>query len=180
MGEREPRLDVRVRAMEAADWRALHELWSQPGVIWGTLQMPYQSAEAVRKRIEDSSERSMRLVAETDGRVVGSAGLHPGRSPRRQHSGALGMMVHPDYWNRGVGTALLTAIVDLADNWLRIIRLELTVYTDNPAARHLYEKFGFVVEGMHRAYALRNGAYVDAYCMARLREPVSAGGTPGT
>jgi putative acetyltransferase len=161
--------------MEPDDWRELHELWSQAGVIWGTLQMPYQSAEEVRKRIETPAEGSIRLLAEIDGRVVGSAGVHRGRSPRRQHSAVIGMMVHPEYWNRGVGTALLAAIVDLADNWLRIVRLELTVYTDNAAAQHLYEKFGFAVEGTHRAYALRDGAYVDTYHMARLREPVTAG-----
>jgi putative acetyltransferase len=68
----------------------------------------------------------------------------------------------------------------MADNWLRIVRLELTVYTDNPAALHLYEKFGFVIEGTHRAYALRDGTYVDTYCMARVREPPSPGRTSGS
>jgi L-phenylalanine/L-methionine N-acetyltransferase len=42
------------------------------------------------------------------------------------------------------------------------------VYTDNLAAVHLYRKFGFAIEGTCRAYAFRDGAYVDAYQMARL------------
>ena len=58
---------------------------------------------------------------------------------------------------------------ELADGWLNVIRLELTVYTDNKRAIALYKKFGFAVEGTHRAYALRDGRYVDAHCMARLR-----------
>ena len=49
-----------------------------------------------------------------------------------------------------------------------VLRLELTVYVDNARAIALYRKFGFEVEGTHRAYALRDGAYVDALCMARL------------
>lgn len=48
--------------------------------------------------------------------------------------------------------------------------IELSVYTDNAPAIHLYEKFGFVVEGTARQYALRGGVYVDAHLMARLRD----------
>ena len=43
------------------------------------------------------------------------------------------------------------------------------MYTDNAAAVVLYEKFGFEIEGAHRRYAFRNGEYVDAYSMARIK-----------
>jgi putative acetyltransferase len=69
----------------------------------------------------------------------------------------------------------MSAMVDLADNWLNVSRLELTVYTDNVRAIALYRKFGFAIEGTHKAYALRNGEYVDAHFMARLKaKPVVA------
>lgn len=61
------------------------------------------------------------------------------------------------------------AIIDLADNWLNIGRLELSVYADNARAIGLYERFGFEREGFHPAYSFRNGAYVDSISMARLR-----------
>ena len=83
-------------------------------------------------------------------------------------------MVHPDFWNQGVGSELVGAMVELADNWLGITRLELTVYTDNAPAIHLYQKFGFVIEGTLRAFALRDGEYVDTYAMARVRLPAPA------
>ena len=108
------------------------------------------------------------LVAEIDGRVVGSLGLHTSSSPRQHHLGSIGMMVHDDFQGRGVGTALMAAMVDLADNWLGLRRLELHVYVDNAPAVHLYEKFGFVIEGTARQFAFRGGQYVDAYVMARL------------
>ena len=67
-----------------------------------------------------------------------------------------------------MGTALLGAAIGLADGWINYQRLELLVYTDNAGALHLYRKFGFVIEGTCRAYAFRDGRYVDAYQLARL------------
>jgi putative acetyltransferase len=73
-------------------------------------------------------------------------------------------------WHRkGVGSALLAAAIDIADNWYGLARLELSVYTDNEGAIALYKKYGFEIEGTLRAYALRDGAFVDTYTMARLR-----------
>jgi putative acetyltransferase len=68
-----------------------------------------------------------------------------------------------------VGTTLMEAAVDLAENWLNIGRIELEVFTDNVAALALYQKFGFVIEGTLRDFAFRDGRYVDSYLMARLR-----------
>jgi L-phenylalanine/L-methionine N-acetyltransferase len=77
--------------------------------------------------------------------------------------------VRDDRQGKGVGTALMEAALDLADNWLNLARIELTVYVDNAPAIALYEKFGFEVEGTHRRFAFRKGEYVDAYSMARLK-----------
>lgn len=70
---------------------------------------------------------------------------------------------------RGVGSALLQAAIEMADRWLQLRRLELQVYADNAAAVRLYTRHGFVEEGRHRYYAFRDGAYVDALTLARLR-----------
>ena len=79
------------------------------------------------------------------------------------------MAVDVAYQGQGVGSALLAAIVDLADNWYNLRRLELEVHADNAAGVALYEKFGFEVEGVYRKFAYRDGAFVDALAMARLR-----------
>ena len=51
-----------------------------------------------------------------------------------------------------------------------LIRLELTVFTDNERAIHLYESMGFQREGIRRKAAVRNGVYMDELAMARIRE----------
>jgi putative acetyltransferase len=162
---------IHVRARESRDFEAIAEIMGCPGVIAGTLQLPYRSLDERREHMAHPDPRSHHLVAEIDGRVVGSLGLHVETPLRRRHVAALGMAVHDQFQGRGVGSALLAAAVDLADNWLGLHRLELHVYTDNAPAIHLYQKFGFVIEGTARHYGLRNGVYADAHGMARLRSP---------
>lgn len=154
-----------------------------PRALAGTLQLPYPSASMWEKRIGELSSDDHMLVAEAGGEVVGNAGLHPaGRSPRRRHAGTVGMSVRDDWQGRGVGSALLAAVIDLAENWVGYTRLELTVYANNAAALALYRKFGFVVEGTLRNYAFRGGDYVDAQVMARFAPSNSprAGDAPAT
>jgi putative acetyltransferase len=162
---------VRWRRATAADAEALAELASDEAVFAGVLQMPFPSVEARRKRLEGEADDplSLHLVALAEGRLIAEAGIHhPGGSPRRRHAGGLGMMVAADWQGRGVGRLLMTALLEWSDNWAGLLRIELTVYTDNAPAIALYEKFGFVHEGTHRAFALRAGRYVDAHAMARL------------
>ncbi|NIP56209.1 MAG: GNAT family N-acetyltransferase, partial [Phycisphaerae bacterium] len=60
------------------------------------------------------------------------------------------MMVHPNYWNQRVGTALMTGLLNIADDWLDLKRVELEVFTENNFAIRLYEKFGFEKECLKR------------------------------
>lgn len=160
---------IRVRAAEPSNVPAIHEIFTCPNVIAGTLQMPFQSLEQARERFAQYSANAVQLVAELDGKVVGILGLHLEQNPRRRHSAGIGMAVHDEFQGRGIGSALVAAALDLADNWLGLQRIELQVFVDNAAAVHLYKKFGFEIEGTLRDFALRDGAYVDAYAMARLR-----------
>ncbi len=79
------------------------------------------------------------------------------------------MGMHDEFQGRGIGTALLAGLIDLADDWLGLRRLGLEVDVDNAAAIALYRRFGFETEGRHLDFAYREGAYHDAFAMARLR-----------
>ena len=166
---RTPRL-ITIRRAEPDDFEGVWRTYQDESAYSGTLQLPFPSREVWRKRLAEPAEGDFLLLACAGEDIVGNAGLHTiGKSPRRAHAMHLGMTVRNDWQGKGVGTALMHAIVDLADNWLNIFRIELTVYTDNERAIALYRKFGFETEGTHKAYALRAGEYVDAYSMARLR-----------
>ena len=160
--------DILIRALEPGDLPDLTEAWNQPLAYAGTLQLPFTSLEAREKRHAAASPNLRRLVAVIDGKVIGALGLERFDN-RRSHVGQFGMAVHDAFAGRGAGSALLAAAIDLADNWLNLRRLELTAYADNARAIALYQRFGFEREGLHREHAWRNGAYVDALAMARIR-----------
>jgi L-phenylalanine/L-methionine N-acetyltransferase len=162
--------NVSVRQAEPDDAPAIHRILSGPRTIAGTMQLPLQSLQGLRSRFfSETREGLYHLVGCIDEEVVGHLGLETFTRPRRRHAGEIGMAVRDDWQGKGVGTALMEAALDLADNWLNLTRVELSVYTDNTAGVALYKKFGFEVEGTHRRYAFRNGQYVDAYSMARIR-----------
>jgi L-phenylalanine/L-methionine N-acetyltransferase len=159
--------DLTIRATRFSDAEEIASISNLPGYRWGTLRLPYTSVEDIRKFLENRPVGHIGLVATRSERIVGIAGLET-FSGRRSHAGYLGMGVHDDHVGTGVGTALLKALVDTAENWMGLRRIELTVYVDNGPAIALYRRHGFEVEGAHRNYALRDGALIDALAMARV------------
>ena len=151
---------LHIRAASISDWEVLAALRDLPGVRSGTLRLPFAPPEQTRRWLESLTENDMV--------IVGLAGLHR-HNGRRRHAADIGMSVHDDYRRRGIGKALLEALTEAADRWLGILRIELTVFTDNEAAIGLYRNAGFVTEGVLKSYALRDGAYADVFAMARLR-----------
>jgi L-phenylalanine/L-methionine N-acetyltransferase len=163
-------MTITIRRAEPGDYEAVRKVFAGPRAIWGTLQLPFPSAESWRKRLSEAPEGSTSLLACFGDEVIGQLGLYTFPNfPRRRHVGQIGMAVRDDWQGKGAGTALMQAVVDLSDKWLNISRLELEVYTDNEAAVRLYKKFDFVIEGTHIQFAFREGQFVDAYAMARLR-----------
>jgi putative acetyltransferase len=161
--------DLLVRRCEPEDYKVVHLVYTSPRAMAETLGVPYSSEEAWREELTRERDDNFSIVACVQGEVVGHLALSVYMNPRARYSGHFGIAVRDDWQGKGVGTRLMEACVDLADNWLNLTRLDLRVYTDNAPAIALYAKFGFEIEGTHRRFAYRNGEYVDAHVMARLR-----------
>ncbi len=161
---------VTIRAAKVEDRDDLHEVSLCPGVVYNTGNMPYSPATNWTNSIEEVQHGEHFLVAELRHKVVGYIHLKRFKLERLAHIGHISIAVHDDYQGEGVGTALMSAVIDLADNWTYLKRLELLVFTDNIPAIKLYKKLGFMHEGTCRAFGLRNGEFVDAHMMARIRE----------
>jgi L-phenylalanine/L-methionine N-acetyltransferase len=167
--------NISIRAAEPSDAAAISALMGSAGVFEGTQQMPYAAVASRVERFSTMDANCPRLVAlgsdaaSGTERIVAHAGLFvPQTSLRRMHVRGLGIAVAKDCQGQGIGDRLMTGLLDWADNWAGVLRIELTVFTDNARAIALYQRHDFVQEGIMRAYALRDGVYADTLAMARL------------
>lgn len=146
--------------MDALDHETKYMLY-EPGERSGSLDR--------LKALVDSSQQNgnFLLVAELDGELVGFISSEKGWAARTRHSAYIVVGIRKKCQGRGIGTEFFRRL----DAWAhknRIRRLELTVMRPNTVAKHLYEKNGFVVEGIKKDSMLVDGEYVDEFYMAKL------------
>ncbi len=161
--------EIKIRPVRVEDAAAINELRRQPGVMDFTMSLPSERVESNRKFLESLGPDAHVMVVEVGGQVAGMAGLHVNGGKRR-HVGNLGIMVGAGFQSRGIGKALMEALLDIADNYLGLVRVELEVLADNKRAIHLYESLGFETEGCKRKDIFRRGKYADVLVMGRVRE----------
>ncbi|RIW37339.1 GNAT family N-acetyltransferase [Bacillus salacetis] len=121
-------------------------------------------------RKDADQRRNLFLVAETDGELVGYARCEGSELKRLLHKVEFGVAVRKDFWGYGIGRNLLQQSLDWADSE-KISKVILSVLETNQKAIRLYEKLGFVKEGLlKRDKFLSDGNYYDTILMGRHRE----------
>ncbi len=130
------------------------------------LQAPSQQ-DVEKFVLRNLRKRHPQYVALVEDSVVGWCDVLPIDRPTRAHTGVLGLAVLADYRGRGIGTALLREALQGARAF-GLTRVELSYREGNPRVAALYEKFGFVREGILRKAVRLDGAYEDLICMALL------------
>lgn len=158
-------MHITIERAVSADAAALLDFLKQVGgesdnLTFGAEGLPFsiEAEEAFLSGLETSRDGIM-LVAKADGKIVGNASLS--RMPRRMcHRGELGVSVLKEFWNRGIGGQMMDRLVAFArENAFDII--ELQVRSDNLAAIHLYEKFGFKKLATYPGFFKIEGQYID-------------------
>ncbi|MBX5186096.1 GNAT family N-acetyltransferase [Rhizobium sp. NZLR5] len=107
------------------------------------------------------------FVAIAQDEVVGWCDINRHFFPSHAHRGKLGMGILPAYRGQGLGRKLIETTLRAAQE-VGFIRVELDVYQDNLRAIALYEKLGFVREGIIRRAARIDDRFIDAIGMALL------------
>ena len=167
-------MNITIERAKPSDAAALLAYLKQVGgetdnLTFGAEGLPFTvEAEAEYIASMENSCDNVMLLAKINGEIVGDASLS--RMPRRMsHRGDLGMAVVKEYWNQGAGRCLLAEIISFAkENGFAII--DLQVRSDNFAAIHLYEKFGFRKIGTHPAFfKMENGNIPFDYMVLELQ-----------
>lgn len=161
---------ITIRPLRLTDAHDVYEIMHMPNVLWGTSVLPSTTIDAWSTIVAQwvADEHMHVFVADISEKAIGIIRLHI-RAGRASHVGNISMAVHDKHQRQGIGKMLLITALDLADNWLNLVRLELDVYTDNEQAIRLFQQFDFAIEGRKHCDAFRGGNYIDSYMMARLR-----------
>jgi ribosomal protein S18 acetylase RimI-like enzyme len=111
---------------------------------------------------------SFDLVAEDErGSLAGWLSVEVLPFRRARQTGYLVIGVDAAAAGRGIGRNLL-AVAEQEARGRGLLRLELTVMTDNLRALGLYLRSGFQVEGLRRHALVRGGTVIDEYYLGRL------------
>ena len=120
----------------------------------------YQShrSEQVRCAITDESDQILGLVS-----LIGINQIH--------QTAAFHIMIgRPDNQDKGLGTFAVSEMLKHAFLNLNLHRIELNVLEENFRARHLYEKMGFVLEGVKRRAVYKSGVFHNVCLYAQIKE----------
>lgn len=80
------------------------------------------------------------------------------------------MIGDKDNQGKGIGTYATKEMLRHAFNNLNLRRVELTVVDENQRAQKMYEKVGFVREGVKRQAKYKNGEFINMIVYSILRE----------
>lgn len=119
------------------------------------------TVEQEREHLEQMrrEEKSVHYGVWMDGELAGNGSL-TGMPRRMSHYAEIGMAVVKSEWNKGIGGMLLAELIEYARRaGIEILKLE--VRSDNAAAIHLYEKYGFKRVGRFPAYFKIENEYFD-------------------
>jgi RimJ/RimL family protein N-acetyltransferase len=130
-------------------------------------EAPTLEQELAFIRSHTEPENSTMFVAEEDRRVLGNIGFIGRTLAEERHAGEFGLSVAKEYRGRGIGTALIEALLAWAPAH-GIWRVEVKSWSNNPGSKRLYERMGFAEEGLARAAIIRDGEMIDVIMMARL------------
>lgn len=106
-------------------------------------------------------DNSIMILGKIKNQIVSVANLSAPSKSRLQHAGEIGISVKKSSWNIGVGTAMMKFLIRWAKQTQIIRKINLSVRTDNQHAIELYQRIGFVKEGIYTRAMQINGKFCD-------------------
>jgi RimJ/RimL family protein N-acetyltransferase len=165
---------VLIRSAAPSDAAALlkyaHDVMSEPRVLFTEWDEIDQSEDAESKFIQHAIDAAgeLLLIAEVESQIVGALNFATYAKRKRAHGGEFGMSVKRPWRDKGIGRLMLTALLEWAREQKTIEQIELSVFSRNGRAIHLYRALGFQEQGrLHKAIKFGDGSYDDLILMWR-------------
>lgn len=130
----------------------------------GELEVSVSEEEVFLEESRITKNRIM-LLALVGDKVIGCLNFTGGIRARIQHTGEFGVSVLKNYWDQGIGTVLVQELIQWAKDSNKVRKLNLRVRSDNDRAIRVYEKIGFIQEGLITREFFISGQFFDCIYM---------------
>jgi len=129
-----------------------------------------ECSEALLKNLTPNDHVFVAELQEGDTAIViGYGSLTIEAGSRVRHVAHLNILFHEQHQNQKFEELLIKKLIDLADNWLMLVRIETQIFVENGSQVAFYKTLGFVEEGVRKYAMIRGGKYCDLILMARYR-----------
>lgn len=163
-----------LRALELADVSVLYK-WENDEEYWcqGNTVQPY-SAYSIKNYIEDSlkgdlfSTFQMRLMVclATTNEAIGCVDLF--EFDAHNLTASIGLIIGPDFQNRGYGTHALDLLVKYASSYFHIRTFMVKILSINEKSKTVFIKEGFQQVGMLKKWIDVEGEFVDVLILQKI------------
>ena len=121
----------RLKKINPKIYQEISTLWEKTGINKPERKDSFESIQ------ENLQQTGILIIAEENDKIIGVVWVTNDFRRLYIHH----MAVVPNKQNQGIGTKLMEECISLANEYGYQLKLEVNI--DNPAAWHLYEKFGF-------------------------------------
>jgi [ribosomal protein S5]-alanine N-acetyltransferase len=129
------------------------------------LEQAEQSIQRHRRRFAQQEALRWGITLKGENRVIGNAGY---AWDAENHLAVLSYILAKHYWNQGIMTEALSAMIQFGFDHIHVHRIEAQVASPNLASARLLEKLGFQEEGRLRDRQYVNHQYVDERMFALI------------
>ncbi len=120
---------------------------------------------------KNASPNEAMIMCIVEGKVVGNCQISFYTGMKTKHRASVAIALISEFWNQGIGTKMFEEMIRLAESREDVMQMELEFVEGNSRARHLYEKMGFRITGVHpNAIRLKDGTLLNEYTMIREME----------
>ncbi len=158
-------MEIKIIELSDSHLVDLHKIYTSPDVVKNTFSSKDISIEEMKKRFINDKRKCF-VALNKKNKVVGCALITFG-SNKRKHCADFLVFVKKDFRKKGIGKQLIEHLIKYS-RIMKLLRLELGVFSDNKPAILLYKNIGFEVEGVKKKALLRNKKYYDEILMVKF------------
>lgn len=163
-----------LRKMNIRDDEDVYEYSRDPRVSRYLLWYPHDSLKTTRgylkyieKRYKCATFYDWAIVLKEENKMIGTCGFTS--LDVENNKGEVGYVVNASYWNRGIASEALEAVMQFGFTELDLHRIEAKYMVENPVSARVMEKAGMAFEGISRSMIYAKGRYVDVGTYAILK-----------